>query len=278
MAIKICIGRGDSFFFMTAITVARKILSEASIFDPYSVHVIMNKFNFPFLLPASLDLDSKRWENIRHFSPKDVPVISSSFKFNYNLNQNQFKNLLLHTVLVLVCFFTNNDCIKIDTLCCFCKRVDLELRETKFLACSNVFNCILNKINIHWATDHVIPARRPDLIIINKRKRIWKIVDFAVPADHRINLKESEKKDKYLDIARELKKLWNMKVTIVPIVIGALGTVTKGLLKGLEDLEVSGRVETIQTTALLRTARILRRVLETWGDLLSLKLQWKTIS
>ena len=69
-----------------------------------------------------------------------------------------------------------------------------------------------------------------------------------------------------------------MKVTIVPIVIGALGTIIKGLLKGLEDLEVGGRVETIQTTALLRTARILRRVLESWGDMLSLKLQWKTIS
>ena len=69
-----------------------------------------------------------------------------------------------------------------------------------------------------------------------------------------------------------------MKVTIVPIVIGALSTVTKGLLKGLEDLEIGGRVETIQTTALLRRARILKRVLETWGDLLSLKLQWKTIS
>ena len=54
-----------------------------------------------------------------------------------------------------------------------------------------------------------------------------------------------------------------MKVTIVPIVIGALATITKGLLKGVEDSEVGGRVETIQTTALLRTARILRRVLET---------------
>ena len=92
------------------------------------------------------------------------------------------------------------------------------------------------------------------------------------------NLKESEKQDKYLDFARELKKLWNMNVTIVPIVIGALGTVTKGLLKGLGDLEVGGRVATIETTALLGTARILRRVLETWGDLLSLKLQRKTIS
>ena len=112
-------------------------------------------------------------------------------------------------------------------------------------------------------TDHLIPARRPDLIIINKKKRICKIVDFAVLVDHRINLKESEKKDKYLDLARELKKLWNMKVTMVPIVIGVLGTITKGLLKGLEDLKVGGRVEIIQMTALLRTARILRRVLET---------------
>ena len=52
-------------------------------------------------------------------------------------------------------------------------------------------------------------------------------------------------------------------MTIVPIVIGAFGTVTQGLLKGLEDFEVSKRVETIQTTALLKTARILKRVLET---------------
>ena len=53
-----------------------------------------------------------------------------------------------------------------------------------------------------------------------------------------------------------------MQVTITPIVIGAFGTVTKGLLKGLEDMEVGGRVETVQTTTLLRTA-ILRRVPET---------------
>ena len=54
-----------------------------------------------------------------------------------------------------------------------------------------------------------------------------------------------------------------MKVTIIPIVIGAFGTVTKGLLKSLEDLEVGDRVDPIQTTALLKIARILRRVGET---------------
>ena len=71
------------------------------------------------------------------------------------------------------------------------------------------------------------------------------LIDFAVLADHRIKLKECKKKDKYHDLSRELKKLWNMKVTIIPIVIGAFGTVTKGLLKGLEDLEAGGWVETI---------------------------------
>ena len=60
--------------------------------------------------------------------------------------------------------------------------------------------------DLNIQTDHLIPARRPDLIIINKSKKICKIVDFAVPANHRINLKESEKKDKYFDLARELKK------------------------------------------------------------------------
>ena len=100
--------------------------------------------------------------------------------------------------------------------------------------------------------DHLISARRPNLIINNnKKKRTCKIVDFAVSADNRIKLKECEKKDKYLDLHRDLKKnLWNMKVIIIPIVIGALGTVNNGLQKGLDDLEVGGRVETIKITTL----------------------------
>ena len=53
-----------------------------------------------------------------------------------------------------------------------------------------------------------------------------------------------------------------MKAKVIPIVIGALGTVTKGLVQGLEDLEITRRVETIRTTALLRSAIILRIVLE----------------
>ena len=76
-------------------------------------------------------------------------------------------------------------------------------------------------------------------MVFNKNKRTCKIVPFAVPADHRIKQKESEKKDKNLNLERELKKLWNMKVAIILIVIGAFGTVTKGLLKGLKTWKLA---------------------------------------
>ena len=55
-------------------------------------------------------------------------------------------------------------------------------------------------------TDHLVSVRTPDLIIINKKKRTCKIVDFAILVDSKIKLKACEKKDKYLDLARELKK------------------------------------------------------------------------
>ena len=73
--------------------------------------------------------------------------------------------------------------------------------------------------------------KRPTRPSIDKQeKRTRHLVDFAVPADHTVKMKESEKMDTYLDIAREGKKLWN-KVIVLPIVVGALGAVAKGLEK-----------------------------------------------
>ena len=60
-----------------------------------------------------------------------------------------------------------------------------------------------------------------------------------------------------------MQKIWNIKVTVVPVVIGALGAVIKESIKVLKDLEISGQVEIIQITELLRSARILKRVSET---------------
>ena len=119
-----------------------------------------------------------------------------------------------------------------------CKKFQFDHANNPAPVLENDTHKVLRDFDIH--TDPLISARRPDFLIINKKrkKKIYKIVDFAVLANHRIKLKECEKRDKYPDLARELKKLWNMKVTIILIVIGAFGTVTKGLLKGLEDLEI----------------------------------------
>ena len=58
------------------------------------------------------------------------------------------------------------------------------------------------------------------------------IIITPVPSDHRIKLKECEKKDKYLNLAWELKKLWNMLVTIIPILIGAFWYSQQRIIKG----------------------------------------------
>ena len=128
-------------------------------------------------------------------------------------------------------------------------------------------------------TDHLIPTRRPDLIIINNKKE----------KEKRANLQNCgfccsswppSKFEKRINIStlHGNQRLWKINMTFIPIVIGVRGTLTGGLKKALEDFKIRRWVETIQITILLKSARILRRVLETWGDLLSLKFQWKAIS
>ena len=124
----------------------------------------------------------------------------------------------------------------------------------------NDVSTILWDFNIQ--TDHVIQARRPDLIIKDKVKNECLIVDFAIPYDSRVETKEFEKLEKYQDLARELKKLWNMNVRIIPIVIGVLGTTPKDLRKRLKEIGIDTKIVELQKTVILNSARILRKVLE----------------
>ena len=67
-----------------------------------------------------------------------------------------------------------------------------------------------------------------------------------------------------MTLLKKTKRPWNIKVTLKPTVTGSLGTIPKGWVKGLEDLKIlKEREETIRTSALLISARILRKVLET---------------
>ena len=110
--------------------------------------------------------------------------------------------------------------------------------------------------------DKKIQARRPALILVNRRDNHCFIIDIAVPNDSGIREKEKEQVDKYQDLRREIAKLWSIKKSVIPIVVGALDTVTNSLGKHLNTIGVTATVVLLQKAALLGTARILRKVLE----------------
>ena len=74
--------------------------------------------------------------------------------------------------------------------------------------------------------------------------------------------KEEEKIEKYRNLAREVAKLWNVTFKIIPVVIGALGTIPNDLEERINEMETSLKTAQIQKSILLGTARILRKVLE----------------
>ena len=111
-------------------------------------------------------------------------------------------------------------------------------------------------------TDNVIEAWRLDLVVVDKKRRTCKIIDFAVPGDRSIEEKEQEKIEKYQDLRRELQKIWNVRVKIIPLVVGSLGAIRKQFGKRLKEIRVTAEIGQGQKTVLLGTARILRKVLE----------------
>ena len=123
---------------------------------------------------------------------------------------------------------------------------------------------ILWDFNIY--TDQKIEARRPDIVVIDLKEKIVKLIDIAVPKDCRIDDKEAEKIDKYQKLRIELERLWEMKTMVIPIVIGSLGTISKQLKHHIERLELNNiSLIEIQKSVILGTANILRKVLQLSG-------------
>ena len=114
-------------------------------------------------------------------------------------------------------------------------------------------------------TNHVIEAWRPDLVVVDKKERICKIIDFAVPEDSKIEEKEKDKIEKYQDLRRESQKIWNDKVKIIQLVVGSLVAIPKQFGNRLKQIGITVGTAQVQKTVLLGTARILRKVLEIYG-------------
>jgi len=78
-------------------------------------------------------------------------------------------------------------------------------------------------------TDRHISANRPDIIIKDKMNSTCKLIDMTVPCDKNVSSKEIEKKSKYKNLEIEIQRMWKMKTEVILIVIGALGTIKKGM-------------------------------------------------
>ena len=117
----------------------------------------------------------------------------------------------------------------------FCERLDFELGKKWYNHTpEQVFESDKHKMlwDFKIQTDNPIEANKPDIVVLNKETRDCYIIDVACPFDTRIEEKTKEKLDKYHDLRRELKRIWNCKVVkIVPVIIDALGTFPKSFKK-----------------------------------------------
>ena len=93
------------------------------------------------------------------------------------------------------------------------------------------------------------------MVVVDKKERSCKIIDFAVPGDSRIEEKEKDKIEKYQDLGREIQKIWNVKVKIIPLVVSSLGAMPKQFGNRLKQIGITARKAQVQKTFLLGTAR-----------------------
>jgi len=108
-------------------------------------------------------------------------------------------------------------------------------------------------------TDREVTANRPGVIIKNKKEKTCTLIDVAIPADRNVVQKEAEKKLKYKGLFVEIQRMWNLKFTIVAVIIGATGIVTRSLRKILETVPGKHSIDSLQKTAILGTSHIIRK-------------------
>jgi hypothetical protein len=87
------------------------------------------------------------------------------------------------------------------------------------------------------------------------------LIDVAVPGDRNVIQKEAEKILKYKDLTIEIQRMWNVKTRVIPVIIRAIGTISKSFGKYVTTIPGNHEVKELQNTPILGTAHILRKVL-----------------
>ena len=95
----------------------------------------------------------------------------------------------------------------------------------------------------------------------NNKNNVIIIIDVAISGDRNVIKKEAEKILKYKDLTIEKQRMWNVKPKVIPVIIGATGTISKSFRKYVSNIPGKYEVKELQKTAILSTAHILRKVL-----------------
>jgi hypothetical protein len=106
-----------------------------------------------------------------------------------------------------------------------------------------------------------IPNNKPDIIIRDNEKGACMLIDVAIPGDRNVVKKETKKILKYKDLIIEIQRMWNVKTKVMPVIIGATGTISKCFRKYLSSIPGKHNIKEQQKTAILGTAHILQKVL-----------------
>jgi len=118
------------------------------------------------------------------------------------------------------------------------------------------------KVNILWnqqvQTDRTSPNNKPDIIIRDNKKGTCILIDVAISGDRNVIKKEAEKILKYKYLTTEIQRMWNVKTKVIPVIIGATGTVSKSFRKYVSNIPGKHEVKELQKTAILGSAHILR--------------------
>ena len=110
-------------------------------------------------------------------------------------------------------------------------------------------------------TDRTIPNNKRDVIIRDNEKGTCRLIDVAISGDRNVVKKEAEKILKYKDLTIEIQRMWNVQTNVIPVIIGATGTISKSFRKYVSNIPGKHEVKELQKTAILGTAHILRKVL-----------------
>jgi hypothetical protein len=125
---------------------------------------------------------------------------------------------------------------------------------------------VKREMSVFWNqaihTEREGTENRPDIIIKNKKEKTYTLIDVEIPADRNVVQKEAEKKLKYKSLCIEIQRMWSLKCTIKPVIIGATGIVTRSFRKNLEAVPGKHSIDSLQKTAILGTSHIIRKVLQ----------------